>query len=82
MFESLPITGFEVLDCNGQRLVFEGKPDSVHFFDIAAEKNIIVRLYWVSSVPTINNREAAMLLVLAKSIVKNSNLSVQENSIK
>ncbi len=82
MFESLPIAGFEVLDCNGQRLVFEGKPDSVHFFDIAAEKNIVVRLYWVSSVPTINNREAAMLLVLAKSIVKNSNFSVQENSIK
>lgn len=82
MFDVLPISGFEILDCEGKRIALEGTSGGVHFFDIAAEKNKIVRLYWVSSVPTINNREAAMLLVLAKSIVKNSNLSVQENIIK
>jgi UDP-GlcNAc:undecaprenyl-phosphate GlcNAc-1-phosphate transferase len=82
MFDVLPISGFEILDCEGKRIALEGTSGGVHFFDIAAEKNKIVRLYWVSSVPTINHREAAMLLVLAKSIVKNSNLSVQENIIK
>jgi UDP-GlcNAc:undecaprenyl-phosphate GlcNAc-1-phosphate transferase len=82
MFDVLPISGFEILDCEGKRIALEGTSGGVHFFDIAAEKNKIVRLYWVSSVPTINNREAAMLLVLAKSIVKNSFFSIQENDIK
>jgi len=82
MFDVLPISGFEILDCVGKRIALGGTSGGVHFFDIAAEKNKIVRLYWVSSVPTINNREAAMLLVLAKSIVKNSFFSIQENDIK
>lgn len=82
MFDVLPISGFEILDCEGKRIALGGTSGGVHFFDIAAEKNKIVRLYWVSSVPTINNREAAMLLVLAKSIVKNSFFSIQENDIK
>ncbi|HSW60114.1 MAG TPA: MraY family glycosyltransferase [bacterium] len=82
MFDALPIIGFEMLDGGGKRMLLEGKTDSVHFFDIAAEKSIVVRLYWGSSVPTINNREAAMLLVLAKSIVKNSTSSIQESGTK
>ncbi|HQN74023.1 MAG TPA: MraY family glycosyltransferase, partial [bacterium] len=46
MFDVLPISGFEILDCEGKRIALEGTSGGVHFFDIAAEKNKIVRLYW------------------------------------
>lgn len=72
MFLLTPIVGFEVFDCNGGLLSKAGLSKKVDFFDIAPEKEITVRFFWGTAVPTINNREASMLLLLAKSIVRNT----------
>lgn len=72
LFEALPIKGYEILQNNGAKIASEGNFDKINFIDIPVEKDAVVRLFWASSVPTINTKEAAMLSLLAKSIMKNS----------
>lgn len=72
LFSLTPVFGFEVLDETGKMLVKSGGSKKIDFFDIASDKETTVRLFWNTAVPTINNREATMLLIIAKSIVKNT----------
>lgn len=79
LFSVLPIKGFEVLDGNGAKVFFSGEIDKMNFIDIATDNKFFVRFFWNTSVPTINTKESAMLLILAKSIFRNIAPSVPES---
>jgi hypothetical protein len=71
LFKVLPIKGYNIIDENGKVTLFEGDRDEINFIDISTENETCVRFFWNSSVPTINTKEATMLSILAKSILKN-----------
>lgn len=83
LFETLPVTGFEIIDSAGGKIASRGTFSNLNFFDISVEKDITMRLFWETTVPTINTREGAMLMVLSKAILKKYHLSsVPESSEK
>jgi len=71
LFNLLPIKGYKLLDKKGEVLLFKGEKDEINFIDMSTEKELHLRLFWKSSVPTINTKEAAMLSILTKSILQN-----------
>ena len=72
LFNTLPIKGYQIIDEKGQTTHHKGEKDEINFIDISSENETCVRFFWNTSVPTINTKEATMLSILTKSILKNS----------
>lgn len=70
LFDTLPIKGFQIIDEDGEIAYEKGDKDETNFIDISSESETCVRFFWNANVPTINTKEATMLSILTKSILK------------
>jgi len=71
LFKTLPIKGYQIINENGEITHEKGAKDETNFIDISSENETCVRFFWNANVPTINTKEATMLSILTKSILKN-----------
>jgi hypothetical protein len=71
LFKTLPIKGFQIINEKGEITHEKGDKDKTNFIDISSENETCVRFFWNANVPTINTKEATMLSILTKSILKN-----------
>jgi len=71
LFDTLPIKGYQIINENGDIAYEKGDRDETNFIDISSENETCVRFFWNANVPTINTKEATMLSILTKSILKN-----------